>query len=207
MARISQEPGEVTFSQAIKDFFKGYVDFKGRTTRAGYWWVQLILILINFIMLIGFYAFVFGTLFSMFLNIDYLESSYVDESYVFSRLGSFLVVYFIWLGIYLVYNLAMFLPSLALTIRRYRDTGLRARGTVILWIVYMTLLPITFILPFTSILFLGIVFQFNMFFLIVSILPSDELTISADNQFLEFFFRKKVNPETIVQTDSDTLDF
>lgn len=35
---ISEQPGKVTFIEAHKDFFKGFLDFKGRTTRAGYWW-------------------------------------------------------------------------------------------------------------------------------------------------------------------------
>ena len=30
------ESGKVTFGQAWKDFWKGYVDFKGISTRAGY---------------------------------------------------------------------------------------------------------------------------------------------------------------------------
>ena len=45
IARIEQNR-KVTFLQAIKDFFRGYVDFKGRTTRAGYWWVSFVLIII-----------------------------------------------------------------------------------------------------------------------------------------------------------------
>ncbi|MBX8935575.1 DUF805 domain-containing protein [Enterococcus gilvus] len=35
---ISEQPGKVTFIEAHKDFFKGFLDFKGRTTRSGYWW-------------------------------------------------------------------------------------------------------------------------------------------------------------------------
>lgn len=42
MKRINQVPGEVTFARANKDFFTGFLDFRGRTTRAGYWWVRLI---------------------------------------------------------------------------------------------------------------------------------------------------------------------
>lgn len=47
MKSINQVPREVTFFQAIKDFFTGYVEFKGRTTRAGYWWVRLVGIIIS----------------------------------------------------------------------------------------------------------------------------------------------------------------
>uniref|UniRef100_UPI003CCFE4BE DUF805 domain-containing protein n=1 Tax=Streptococcus uberis TaxID=1349 RepID=UPI003CCFE4BE len=35
-------------------FFIGYIDFKGRTTRAGYWWMTLILMIISFVPIIFF---------------------------------------------------------------------------------------------------------------------------------------------------------
>lgn len=34
------ESGKVTFVQAWKDFWAGYFDFKGISTRAGFWWVH-----------------------------------------------------------------------------------------------------------------------------------------------------------------------
>ena len=41
------ESGKVTFGQAWKDFWKGYVDFKGISTRAGFWWAMLDYFIIN----------------------------------------------------------------------------------------------------------------------------------------------------------------
>lgn len=35
------ESGKVTFLQAWKDLWKGYFDFKGISTRAGFWWAIL----------------------------------------------------------------------------------------------------------------------------------------------------------------------
>lgn len=46
-----EEKGKVTFGQAFKDYFRGYVDFKGRTTRAGYWWMTLVLSILALIFL------------------------------------------------------------------------------------------------------------------------------------------------------------
>lgn len=40
------EKGKITFKQAWVDFWKGYVDFGGRSTRAGYWWIQLLIYLL-----------------------------------------------------------------------------------------------------------------------------------------------------------------
>ena len=34
---------------AYKNFFKGYVDFAGRSTRSEYWWVWLTKLLTNFL--------------------------------------------------------------------------------------------------------------------------------------------------------------
>lgn len=36
MEKINEVPGQVSFGRAFNDFFIGYIDFKGRTTRAGY---------------------------------------------------------------------------------------------------------------------------------------------------------------------------
>ena len=44
MRRI-EERGEVTFCQAIKDYIQGWVSYGGRSTRAGYWWAQLAVVL------------------------------------------------------------------------------------------------------------------------------------------------------------------
>ena len=48
------ESGKVTFGQAWKDFWVGYFDFKGTSTRAGFWWGALIYAVCNFI--VGFMA-------------------------------------------------------------------------------------------------------------------------------------------------------
>lgn len=47
-----EEKGKVTFGQAFKDYFRGYVDFKGRTTRAGYWWMTLVLSILALIFIL-----------------------------------------------------------------------------------------------------------------------------------------------------------
>ena len=85
---------------AIKNFFKGYVDFSGRSTRPDYWWIGLA----NLILAIPFYI-VYG---SAIANPD-------SEAAVMT-LGLFIFIYFI-------FGLALFLPQLALTVRRLRDAG------------------------------------------------------------------------------------
>ena len=85
---------------AIKNFFKGYVDFSGRSSRADYWWIWLA----NILLLIPLYSAYFNAIFS--------EGS----EGAFLALGSLSIIY-------MIFGLALFLPGLALTVRRLRDAG------------------------------------------------------------------------------------
>lgn len=85
---------------AYKSFFKGYVDFAGRSTRSEYWWVWLG----NMILYIPFFS-AYGNALANSRN----ESALIT-------LGFTAIIYFI-------FGLAIFLPSLALMIRRLRDAG------------------------------------------------------------------------------------
>ena len=85
---------------AYKNFFKGYVDFTGRSTRSEYWWVWLT----NILLLIPLY--------SAYFNVIFSEGS----EGAFLALGGFAIIY-------MIFGLALFLPWLALTVRRLRDAG------------------------------------------------------------------------------------
>ena len=86
--------------QAYKNFFKGYVDFTGRSTRSEFWWVWLT----NILLLIPFY--------SAYFNVIFSEGS----EGAFLALGGLAIVY-------MIFGLALILPMLALTVRRLRDAG------------------------------------------------------------------------------------
>ena len=85
---------------AYKNFFKGYVDFTGRSTRSEFWWVWLT----NILLLIPFY--------SAYFNVIFSEGS----EGAFLALGGLAIVY-------MIFGLALILPMLALTVRRLRDAG------------------------------------------------------------------------------------
>lgn len=85
---------------AYKSFFKGYVDFAGRSTRSEYWWVWLG----NMILYIPFF-FAYGNALANLRN----ESALI-------ALGGIAIIY-------MVIGLALLLPGLALTVRRLRDAG------------------------------------------------------------------------------------
>ena len=86
--------------QAYKNFFKGYADFTGRSTRSEYWWIWLT----NILLLIPLYSAYFNAIFS--------EGS----EGAFLALGGLSIIY-------MIFGLALFLPWLALTVRRLRDAG------------------------------------------------------------------------------------
>lgn len=85
---------------AIKNFFKGYVDFSGRSTRPDYWWIWLA----NIILSIPFYM-AYGSL---------IANPNSEAALMTLGLIGF---------VYIILGLALFLPGLALTARRLRDAG------------------------------------------------------------------------------------
>nr|WP_207705239.1 DUF805 domain-containing protein [Enterococcus sp. 665A]MBO1342942.1 DUF805 domain-containing protein [Enterococcus sp. 665A] len=212
MKVINQVPGEVGFKQAIKDFFVGYVEFKGRTTRAGYWWVQLILMSIRLL----FGLILFTTLFSAIINTgmmygyyDYYMSDDEIAWEVFSALFRILPI----LIFYFVYSLAILLPNLSLMTRRMRDAGLRGRGLLVHYIALFLLGMFQFTFQVASTwspgyyvasmlcLFLNLIISIELF--VFTLMPTDEITVRSNSSFLRFFFREKELPT--VQTSTEIL--
>ena len=94
---------------AYKNFFKNYAEFTGRSTRPDYWWVWLG----NFILSIPFWIIYFYTVFFSAV-MDSVGETLSETTFMF--LG--LVVIF-----YLIFYLAILVPTLALSVRRLRDAG------------------------------------------------------------------------------------
>ena len=85
---------------ADENFFKGYVDFTGRSKRSEYWWIWLT----NMILLVPFYSAYFKAL-----------ANPRNETALMA-LGGIAIIY-------MIFGLALMLPMLALTVRRLRDAG------------------------------------------------------------------------------------
>ena len=85
---------------AYKNFFKNYAEFTGRSTRPDFWWVWLG----NLILSIPFYM-AYGA-----------AMANPDSDAALMTLGLFVFVY-------IIFGLAVFLPGLALVVRRLRDAG------------------------------------------------------------------------------------
>ena len=99
---IAPLPG-ASFGEAVKRYFQRYAQFRGYASRSEYWWVALF----NGLVMFGFYLLLF-----VFISLSESSNS--------TGIGIGLVV--IWL-LYMVYALAIFIPSLALTVRRLHDNG------------------------------------------------------------------------------------
>ena len=94
---------------AYKNFFKNYAEFTGRSTRPDYWWVWLG----NFILSIPFWIIYFYTVF-LSTVMDSIDDSASEAT--FMVLGLVVIIY-------VVFFLAILVPTLALSVRRLRDAG------------------------------------------------------------------------------------
>lgn len=83
-----------TFGQAVKSCFNQYCGFKGRASRAEFWWFALFGFVLGFVL-----GFVDGLLFTLTEN-----------------------AFFALLGFSGLFQLGVFLPTLAVTARRLHDT-------------------------------------------------------------------------------------
>jgi uncharacterized membrane protein YhaH (DUF805 family) len=106
----------VSFPEAVKLFFKNYTNFQGRSRRSEYWWVQLF----NFLVIVV-PAFLLGAL-GMGSN---------GEP---NGLGIVLI------GIMGLYFLAILLPGISLSVRRFHDLG--QTGWLVLVFAVAGLLPV-----------------------------------------------------------------
>lgn len=177
------------FKQVFVDFFKGYVDFKGQTSRREYWFTILMLV-IFYVILLGIFTAVI------------LANSNSVNIYGPAAFTGLIVV--------LLVSLGLILPTIALNVRRSRDAGLRGRGYLVLYIInfaasyanmpgfygynrsmgYMMNSGYYNLLGANSFLsFIGI--AISLFFFVVTLLPTDEMTTKSDNAFVKFFFRSK----------------
>lgn len=89
--------------EAYKKFWKGYVDFEGRSTRSDYWFAYLA----NMLTVVAFYV-----LLAVFGGI----AGATDSSFL-------AVISLILLLIFFAYGIAACLHGIAVTVRRLRDAG------------------------------------------------------------------------------------
>ena len=134
---INQREKQVTYGSAFSDYFRGFVDFTGYSTRAGHWFPfgtiygAVILIFIIF----------FGSVLSSIIGIGNRASSsyyYTTRSAGYDLLSTasnaliFLVIFYIILFI-------LAIPTTASFARRLRDVGFAAWGIVLAVVIFYLL--------------------------------------------------------------------
>lgn len=97
--------------KAYIDFWKRAFDFRGRSTRPDYWWVYLINVIINTILVVGF------VLIPFFSNVSN-DPAILNDS---SEIQKMILKY---MSPAMVFWLITLIPQLALQFRRLRDAGI-----------------------------------------------------------------------------------
>ena len=140
--------------QAYKNFFKGYLDFSGRSTRSDFWWVWLI----NNIFCIPLYIIYFEMILNTGKEIDPISGV-------------------AFLSLYIILFMVLFIPSLALKVRRLRDAGLH-------WaFIFFELIPLLAI--FSGFIFLPVLSLDGVILLILLAFPTKELDASTTDETRE----------------------
>ncbi|QIL49940.1 DUF805 domain-containing protein [Weissella coleopterorum] len=109
----------ISFWQAFKNYWRRGVDFRGKSTRAEYWWMVLWAVLFS-VILLG------GLAISMFLWTSNHGIGQI-ETLIFKN-----IIYFLILTI--VISVILIIPTTALTVRRLRDTGFK---TWLIWVLIL----------------------------------------------------------------------
>jgi len=100
------------FVDAIKSFYKRYVDFEGRSSRSEYWWVILYTIIVYIV-----------------IGVLFVALGGMTESEEITPAGIGVLVL---LGIFILVN---FLPSIAVAVRRFHDQDKSG------WFYLLSLIP------------------------------------------------------------------
>lgn len=97
---------------AYKKYWKQYVDFQSTSSRSDFWWTMLVNFLINFVLTIIFIVTIIGSLVGN-----------KAANIVIANHGLFAIAMISMIAL-MIYSLATIIPTIALSIRRIRDTGL-----------------------------------------------------------------------------------
>ena len=111
----------VTMWQAFKNFWRGYVNFTGQSTRAEYWWMALWQFIIWTVWVILLVASLVADASLHDIDDKVINHANFGDAVHFIFTSTSILTAVLILGAILY--LAMILPNIALLIRRYRDAG------------------------------------------------------------------------------------
>ena len=105
---IAPLPG-AGFGEAVKRFFQRYAQFRGYASRSEFWWVALF----NGLVGLGLYFLLF-----MVVGLGAATDGSSDDVGTGTGIGMIVVML-----LYFAYAIAIFIPGLAIAVRRLHDTG------------------------------------------------------------------------------------
>ncbi|MCI1987566.1 MAG: DUF805 domain-containing protein [Lactobacillus sp.] len=153
---------------AVVAFFANYVNFTGRSTRREYWWFQLW----NYLFAVIVYG---GLLLTLFGSWRQLLTGSTPELQ-----GGQIAVLLVLIVLLFVVSIGLFVPSLALAVRRYRDAGIH-------WGVFIAVQAVSFVAAMSLELVHGwpvivlavIVVVIWLVNFVITVLPSKPLSSAA----------------------------
>ena len=105
---VAPQPG-ASFGEAVKRFFQRYAQFRGYASRSEFWWVALF----NGLVGLGIYVLLF-----MVIGLGGALGGSSDDVGTGTGIGMIVVML-----LYFAYAIAIFIPGLAITVRRLHDIG------------------------------------------------------------------------------------
>ena len=105
---VAPLPG-ASFGEAVKRFFQRYAQFRGYASRSEFWWVALF----NGLVGLGIYVLLF-----MVIGLGGALGGSSDDVGTGTGIGMIVVML-----LYFAYAIAIFIPGLAITVRRLHDIG------------------------------------------------------------------------------------
>ncbi len=116
---------------AYGSMFKKFAKFSGRSRRKEYWLASIMNAIIMMIFSIVFNILAAPYVEPLMRNLYYIADGYSLDDIVFPAPSLVLIIMIV---IFLVYNLILIIPSLALLIRRFHDTN-HSGAAIFLWLI------------------------------------------------------------------------
>jgi len=156
----SERPKKIiSFTDAIKNFFKNWANFRGRASRSEYNWPLLFIFLLQIILTI------ISVLFVLFLSIS------KDSDFLFFI---FLSINIIFQFIFIIFIIFLIIPSITILIRRLHDIGYSGWHYLFYSVMTLIIELICYIISEYLFIFSYIIFSIPLY--LIMILPGENKT-------------------------------
>lgn len=134
MKKINED-SNVSFIQAVKDYFIGFFNFKGTTSRRGFWFGVIPALLLNGLLLLAI-NYLPVTIFNHKMSSIMMGALFQSQTEQWMSIFGFIIILFI--GLVAIYLFAQ-IGLLALISRRLRHIGLKSLG-IICWLIFFVVI-------------------------------------------------------------------